>query len=220
MHFRFVLGVILLSLACGCFNLKQPAVKVDYYQIEYELPNPPTSEALDVVLGIRDFTIASTYDHDRVIYKEETYERQAYYHHRWITNPSDMLKNALLKDFQNSAAYRAIILIPGSIIWDYEIQGHIHEILESDLGESWSSVIDLEITFIKTPPKESVRKVIFQKNYRHSAICQKKEPKAVVVAMSEAVKELSVALQNDVYKAVQEDIQKNIVAVKKPETEH
>jgi cholesterol transport system auxiliary component len=180
-------------------------VKVDYYQIEYEPMDSPASEPLDVVLGIRNFTISSAYDHDRIVYKEDTFKRQNYYYHRWITNPSAMIKNILLKDLQSSGVYRAVTLIPGGIVWDYEIQGHIHEISESDLGKNWTAVIDLEITLIKTPSTSSIRKVLFQKNYHHSSICEKKEPAAVVAAMSAAVKELSIELQKDIYKAVRDD---------------
>jgi ABC-type uncharacterized transport system auxiliary subunit len=201
-----VFCLLLAFLTIGCINLKQPAIKVDYYQIEYGPLNSPTSEPLDVVLGLRSFTIATAYDHDRIVYEEEAFKRQSYYHHRWVANPSAIIRNALLKDLQNSGCYRAVTLIPGSITWDYELHGHIHEIGEKDMGENWTAVIDLEITFIKAPAGRSVKKILFQKNYRHSATCEKKEPVAVVVAMSQAVKELSLELQKDIYKAIQNEM--------------
>jgi ABC-type uncharacterized transport system auxiliary subunit len=205
----YLLPPFMALLVCaGCLNLKQPAVKVDYYQIEYGPLNSPASEPLDVVVGLRNFTIASTYDHDRIVYKEDTFKRQTYYYHRWITNPGAMVKNALLKDLQDSGCYRAVTSIPGNVTWNYELQGHIHEISESDVGNDWTAVIDLEVTFIKIPPKESARRILFQKNYHHSAVCGKKEPVGVVAAMSEAVKGLSIELQQDIYKAIQDDLQK------------
>lgn len=206
MNSQLGLAFISLLLYTGCINLQHPPAKVDYYQIEYGPMGSPASEPLDVVLGMRNFTIASTYDHDRIVYKEDTFKRQAYYYHRWITNPSAMVKNALLKDLQDSGRYRAVTPIPGGMMWDYEILGHVHEISEEDLGKDWTAVIDLEVTFIKSPSKESAKKILFQRNYHYSAVCEKKEPLSVVVAMSTAVRELSVKLQQDVYKAVQDDV--------------
>jgi cholesterol transport system auxiliary component len=201
------LAVTCLLIATGCVNLKHPAVKIDYYQIEYGPLNSPASEPLDAVLGVRNFTIASTYDHDRIVYKEDTFRRQSYYYHRWITNPSAMIKNALLKDLQDSGSYRAVTPIPGGVVWNYELQGHIHEIYEEDSGANWTAVVDIEVTLVKIPSTESTRKVLFQKNYHHHAACEKKEPVSVVAAMSAAVKELSIKVQQDVYKSIQTDIQ-------------
>ncbi|MFN3466556.1 MAG: ABC-type transport auxiliary lipoprotein family protein, partial [Candidatus Brocadiales bacterium] len=194
----YLLPLVMFLLVCtGCLDLKQPAVKVDYYQIEYGPLNSPASEPLDVVVGVRNFTVAPAYDHDRIVYKEDAFKRQTYYYHRWITNAGAMVKNAILKDLQDSGCYRAVTPIPGGTFWNYEVLGHIHEVSESDLGEDWTTVIDLEVTFIKVPSKESTKKIIFQKNYHHSAVCGKKEPVSVVAAMSAAVKEMSLKFQQD-----------------------
>lgn len=206
MNLNLLLCAAFLFITAGCINLKQPSINVDYYQIEYRPMNLPAPEPLDVVVGVRSFKIAAAYDHDRMVYKEDTFERQTYYYHRWITNPAEMVQNALLKDLQHSGNYRAVTPVPGSAVWDYEIQGFIHEIYESNLSKDWEAVIDLEITLIKTPPTTSKKKVLFQKNYRTTVTSDSKDPKAVVAAMSSAVQVISIELQKDIYKAVQDDV--------------
>lgn len=209
MNSNLFLYAAFLLLVAGCVNLKQPAVKVDYYQIEYEPANSPASEPLDAVLGVRRFTVAAAYDHDRMVYKEGAFERQTYYYHRWITNPAEMIRDAILKDLQRSGNYRAVVQVPGTTAWNYEIQGYVREIYENDLGQHWESILDLDVTLIKTPPETSKRRALFQKNYRTSAVCENKDPKAVVAAMSTAMQKISYELQKDVYVAVQEDLKKD-----------
>lgn len=209
MKLNILLCTALLLLVTGCFSLEQPAVNIDYYQIEYGPANPSASDQLDTVLGVRRLTIAAAYDHDRLVYKEGAFERQTYYYHRWITNPADMIQDALIKDLQHSGNYRAVVAAPGPTAWDYEVQGYVREIYENDLGQNWESVIDLDIAFIRAPPGASNKRVLFQKNYRASAACMGKDPKAVVAAMSTAMQEISVALQTDIYKAVQEDLKED-----------
>ena len=210
MNLNLFLCTALLLLLTGCLSLEQPAVNIDYYQIEYAPVNPSASEQLDTVLGIRRFTIATAYDHDRMVYKEGAFERQTYYYHRWITNPAEMIRDALIKDLQHAGHYRAVVAVPGPTAWDYEVQGYVREVCENDLGQNWESVVDLDITFIRTPPETSKRRVLFQKNYRASAACRGKDPKAVVAAMSTAMQEISAVLQTDIYKAIQEDLKENV----------
>lgn len=210
MNARLILCTSLLLLVVGCLNLKQPAVNIDYYQIEYEPVNPPASKPLDAVLGVRNFTIATAYDSNRLVYREGPFERNTYFYKRWITNPAAMITSSLFKDLQHSRNYLAVAAVPGPTKWDYEIQGFVRDIYENDVGDSWHAVIDLEITCIKGMPMNPKRRVLFQRNYHTSVPCKSKDPKAVVAAMSAAVQEISIELQKDVYKAVQESLKEKV----------
>ena len=186
------LSVMALLLSAGCLSLKQPAIKVDYYQIEYDPVTRSKPEPLDIVLGVRHFGAAAAFNNDRIVYREGKHEWQTYYYHRWITNAIEMVRDALLRDLQLSNNYRAVVPVPGTTPWGYEIRGYVQDIYENDMGTSWKSVIDLNITFIKTPPRISRRRVIFQKNYHASVPSESKDPKAVVAAMSAARQIISI----------------------------
>lgn len=206
MNSRLILCASLLLLVTGCLNLKQPAVKINYYQIEYEPMNVPTPKPLDVVLGVRDFDIATTYNSNRLVYKKGAFERDTYFYNRWITNPAAMITTATLSDFIHSRTYRAVVPIPGATKWNYEIQGYVRDIYENDLGNNWHGVIDLEITLIKGMPTDLKRRVLFQNSYHSSVPCAGKNPKAVIAAMSEAMQAISIELQGDVYKAIKDNL--------------
>ncbi len=208
MNLRHILCVTLVLLTAGCLDLKQPAVKVDYYQVEYGPAQSPASEHIDVVLGVRGFAIAATYDHNRMVYKDGTYERETRFYHRWVTNPADMVRDALFKDLKHSGNYSAVVQAPGSTAWNYEVQGYIQDIYENDLGGKWESVLNLDIILIGARSEILNERILFQKSYGASVVCKGKTPQAVVAAMSEAIEDISTKLQGDIYKAVQEDIKK------------
>ncbi|MCP4364527.1 MAG: hypothetical protein GY800_04440, partial [Planctomycetes bacterium] len=162
-------------------------------------------EPLDIVLGVRYFDAAAAFDSDRIVYKKGQGEWQTYFYHRWITNATEMVRDALVKDLQLSDNYLAVVPVPGAIPWDYEIGGYVQGIYENDLGGGWESVINLYITFIKSPPKTTQRKVLFQENYHAAVPCKGKDPKAVVAAMSTAMQQIAAKLQQDIDKAVVEE---------------
>ncbi|MEE9201394.1 MAG: ABC-type transport auxiliary lipoprotein family protein [Candidatus Brocadiales bacterium] len=206
MNLRLILCASFLLLVTGCFNLRQPAPNIDYYQIDYKAMNMPTPKTLDTVLGVQNFTVATAYDNNRLVYKIGPFERDTYFYKRWITNPGAMITSALTKDLQNSGSYRAVTGVPGRLKWDYEIQGYLRDIYEDDMGDNWKCVIDLEITLIRGTAGSSKRWVLFQKNYHSSIPCNGKGLRAVVAAMSEAMQVISIELQGDVYNAVKDDL--------------
>lgn len=200
------LSVMALLFSAGCLNLKQPALKVDYYQIEPKPVKRSKPEPLNIVLGVRYFDAAAAFDSDRIVFKEGQNEWQMYFYHRWITNATEMVRDALLKDLQLSDNYLAVVPVPGAIPWDYEIGGYVQGIYENDLGSGgWESVINLYITFIKSPPETAQRKVLFQENYHAAVPCKGRDPKAVVAAMSTAMQQIIAKLQQDIDRVVVEE---------------
>ena len=206
MNVFIFLSVMVLLFSAGCLNLKQPALKVDYYQIEPKPVKRSRPEPLDIVLGVRYFDAAAAFDSDRIVFKEGQNEWQMYFYHRWITNATEMVRDALLKDLQLSDNYLAVVPVPGAIPWDYEIGGYVQGIYENDLGSGgWESVINLYITFIKSPPETAQRKVLFQENYHAAVPCKGRDPKAVVAAMSTAMQQIIAKLQQDIDRVVVEE---------------
>ncbi len=199
------LSVMALLFSAGCLNLKQPALKVDYYQIDPKPVKRTKPEPLDIVLGVRYFDAAAAFDSDRIVYKEGQNKWQTYFYHRWITNATEMVHDALVKDLQLSDNYLAVVPVPGAIPWDYEIGGYVQGIYENDLGSGWESVINLYITFIKSPLETTQKKVLFQENYHAAVPCKGKDPKAVTAAMSTAMQQIAAKLQQDIDKAVVEE---------------
>ena len=72
-------------------NLKQPKNKIDYYTLEYEPPVVQNHQPLPYVIKVARFSVAPIYKNNRIIYRDQSYKRQAYTYHQWRVNPADFV---------------------------------------------------------------------------------------------------------------------------------
>ena len=193
--------VALMSLLIGC-SVTQPAVKVDYYQLEYQPPPVKDGQALNVVVGVRRFGIASAYDHDRLVGTEKNLRVTQSYYHRWVNNPRMMLSDLLLRDLAFSGNYKAVMMLPSEVLPDFEINCFVQEIVQDDSGAQPKVVVAMDVTLLGNPTQKDKTRVIFQKSYSIDIPCPEKTPAGIVKAMSVATKNLSAKIQQDVYEGI------------------
>ncbi len=186
---------LLVCFVAGC-SIAQPFARVDYYQFDYPTPAPQSQPALEAIVGVRRFGIASAYDHDRLVQKEKDLRAIQSYYYRWVTNPRMMLSELLMRDLLSTGGFKAVVMMPANLSADYEINGFIQEMIKDDSGKESVVRIVVDVTL------QEAHRIVFQKKYSSEKKCQDSKPSTVAKAMSAAYQEISAAIQSDVYQGI------------------
>jgi ABC-type uncharacterized transport system auxiliary subunit len=192
-----VIGSILLLGAC--MNLKQPAVKVEYYTLEYPSPQLVGLTPLPCVIQVDRFTTAPPYNTSQIIYRNQSFERNAYVYHRWQTNPGAIVTTLVNRDLKNSGLFKAVLNPESRFSSSYAIEGSVDEFFEWDASNAWKAILGVSIILTKKDTKDISNTILFQKTYHQSEECRRKHPKAVAEAMSRALSKISEKMIKDVY---------------------
>jgi ABC-type uncharacterized transport system auxiliary subunit len=183
----------------ACMGLKQPVDHIEYYTLEYP---PPQIEALDplpYVIRMDRFTAALPYNTSQIIYRDQSYKRNAYVYHRWQTNPGGIVTTLLNRDIKNSGLFKAVLDPASRFSPSYRIEGTVDEFFEWDTRNEWKAILAVSVVLTEKNHKDINNKIIYQKTYRKAEICRQKKPKAVAEAMSRALSEISEEMIKDVY---------------------
>lgn len=203
-----ILIILIFSffLMLSCVDLKQPHPSIKRYVLEYEVPEFSGYEPLDGVIKIDTFSAAPAYNTRRIVYSSGNYERESYIYHKWDENPGEIVTHLLGRDIRQSGLFRGVIL-PGERVrgFSYRLGGTLEEFYESDEENKWAGVLSLTVTLVSEKDGESGDRVIFQKNYRTSEPCERKNPAALAKALSDGLKKISSVLVSDMYKAAKQN---------------
>ncbi len=195
----FLLFLSLPILFVACVSLKQPVNKIEYYTLEYPPPQIKTLHPLPHVIRMDRFTVAPSYNTSQIIYRDQSFKRNAYVYYRWQTNPGATVTTLLKRDIKNSGLFKAV-LNPGSRFSSpYMIEGTVDEFFEWDTQNAWKAILTVSIILTEKNKNDIKNRILYQKTYRKAEICQQKKPKAVAEAMSQALSKISEELIIDVY---------------------
>ena len=195
----FFLFLSLPILFGACVSLKQPVNKIEYYTLEYPSPQIKTLHPLPYVIRMDRFTVAPPYNTSRIIYRDQSFKRNAYVYYRWQTNPGATVTTLLKRDIKNSGLFKAV-LNPGSrFSSQYMIEGTVDEFFEWDTQNAWKAILTVSIILTEKNKNDIKNSILYQKTYRKAEICQQKKPKAVAEAMSQALSKISEEMIIDVY---------------------
>jgi ABC-type uncharacterized transport system auxiliary subunit len=195
----FLLFLSLPILFVACVSLKQPVNKIEYYTLEYPPPQIKTLHPLAHVIRMDRFTVAPSYNTSQIIYRDQSFKRNAYVYYRWQTNPGATVTTLLKRDIKNSGLFKAV-LNPGSRFSSpYMIEGTVDEFFEWDTQNAWKAILTVSIILTEKNKNDIKNRILYQKTYRKAEICQQKKPKAVAEAMSQALSKISEELIIDVY---------------------
>ncbi len=195
----FLLFLSLPILFVACVSLKQPVNKIEYYTLEYPPPQIKTLPPLPYVIRMDRFTVAPSYNTSQIIYRDQSFKRNAYVYYRWQTNPGATVTTLLKRDIKNSGLFKAV-LNPGSRFSSpYMIEGTVDEFFEWDTQNAWKAILTVSVILTEKNKNDIKNRILFQKTYRKAEICQQKKPKAVAEAMSQALSKISEELIIDVY---------------------
>ncbi len=194
-----ILFVGLFLLLSACMNLKQPAKKIEYYALEYPSPKIGDLPLLPYVIRVDRFTTASPYNTSQIIYRNRSFERNAYVYHRWQSNPGGIITTLVNRDLKNSGLFKAV-LSPGSqCSSSYIIEGAVDEFFEWDTPDAWKAVLGVSIILTQKNTEDISNTILFQKTYHQVQECRRKHPKSVAEAMSRALSKISEEMIKDVY---------------------
>lgn len=202
----FAFLLISFLFVSSCTSFKQSHLSIKKYTLEYESPVFTQKDQLDCTIKIDNFSVAPVYNTSRIIYSKKKYEIDSYIYHKWNSNPGEMVTHLIGRDIRNSGLFRSVLL-PGERIKDfsYRLGGTLEEFYESDGKSNWSGVLALSINLVSEGDSETGDRIIFQKSYKATEVCEKKNPEALARALSRALKKVSEQLVGDLYMALSND---------------
>jgi cholesterol transport system auxiliary component len=195
----FILLLCLTLPLAACLNLKQPQNRIEYYTLEYDPPVAVNRQALPYVIRVQQFSVSPIYNSNRIIYREQSYERQAYSYYKWRANPAQFVSYFLSRDLKESAGFKAVLPADSSVAPAYRVEGAVDEFLEVAGEKYWQAVLAVSIVLLDENQADISQKVLFQKTYRTTKPCEKKHPRALAAAMSLAMSEISGRIIDDLF---------------------
>ena len=195
---QFTLLWLCLALPlAACLNLRQPPNKIEYYSLEYDPPAARRDPVLPHVIRVHPFSISPIYNSNRIIYQDKSYERQAYSYYKWRTNPAQLVTYYLSRDLTASGRFKAVLPSDSRVAPVYRVEGTVDEFLEVAGNERWQAVLAVSIVLMDENQADISRRVLFQKTYRTSKPCERKHPRALAAAMSQAMSQISARIIDD-----------------------
>lgn len=198
------LGFILLImiLASGCGLGAKPAYLVNQYTLEYNPTVLKEMVQISDLIKVERFSVAQTFDSLMMVYKEGPHLRNVDAYNRWRTKPGDMVTDNLARDLRNSGLFRAVFSYNDSQETRYLLEGQVDEFLEVSDKDGRKAVLSLNVTFLDLKKKETVDKVIFQRDYRFIEPFAEKTPEGFAKGMSRAMEKFSKQVISEVYQAI------------------
>ncbi|MFC1820787.1 ABC-type transport auxiliary lipoprotein family protein [Thermodesulfobacteriota bacterium] len=192
--------LLFLSLLFGaCLNLKQPRNRIEYYTLEYAPPPITGIKPLPYAIRVERFTVAPVFNSTQIIYRDQSFKRNAYAYYKWRVNPGDLVTYFLNRDIMHSGLFKAVLPHGSRSVSSYTLEGSVDEFFEWDTEESWSGVLSISITLITTNEPDISKKILFQKSYRTTESCKLKHPRALAEAISMAMARISEKIIKDIH---------------------
>ncbi|NTW77480.1 MAG: hypothetical protein HGB33_06860 [Syntrophaceae bacterium] len=207
-RFRQILLNFLIIFFCvaiipGCVSTAgKPQAPVEMYLIDYPAPTFAIPDKIDDTIRLDRFSIATAYNNNHMIFRQDNYTFDSFNYNRWAVNPADMVGDILLRDLQAGRLFRAVFSRYAVDEGRYIVSGGIEEFFLRKDSSSNSAVISLEITLKDTKQRETGKRIIFQKKYSREEALTEQSPRGYCQAMSRAVQKLSVQIINDIYQGI------------------
>jgi ABC-type uncharacterized transport system auxiliary subunit len=204
---RTLLAKIFLLLFCwimavGCLDLKQPAVEIDYYTLEYTPPVIAERPTLPVVLQVLPLGCATLYQSTQMMYRPAPYKREAFVYHRWRTGPGQIVTAGLARDFQHSALFEAVVPTGSHAPATHRLEGTVEEFYARSENDSWLAILTLSITVTAVSDEHVRRPVVLQQQFSMSQTCPAKTPQGMSQGLSTAMQKLSAEIIVTVHDAL------------------
>ena len=199
---------VVFLLLSGCVGIKGSAVTFDYYTLEYDAPmsgNAAISEPLPVVLRLERFTAAPEYETDRMIYRDSSNKRSAYYYHKWRSVPADLVTFFLKRDLAESGMFAAVLPPERGVGNTHVLDGTVEEFLEWDSESSWEAVITVNVVLLDPFETDATKRVLLQKRFSVREKCEARQPPYVARAMSKAMAQLSRDIGTELQSALRQN---------------
>ncbi len=195
---------IIAYIFCGlllnaCFFSRTPTQKIEFYTLEYPTPKQTIEPQLPFTIRVMRFSVAPTYNSDRIIYKKKEYTRNTYHYHKWRANPADLITYFLARDIKHTGKFKAVTTTSNQIPITHILEGAIEEFYELDGHNSWNAVLKFTTTLLTQNEPDISKRIIYQKTYSKKYPCSKRHPRYLAKAMSLARQSLSNKVILDIY---------------------
>jgi len=201
MPIRFFLLFILASTLAGCGAARSSVPDTRYYTLEYETP-AVSGQQTQAIIALSRFGVAPEFNTTKIVYRDLSFGRQEYVYHQWRATPQSLVADYLRRDLQASGLFLAISNPGSSLPATHQLEGMVEEWMEHDEEDRWLATAELTITLLDLRAKSMPNLVLFQRTYRESEPCAKKNPGSVVETMSRVMRTLSGRIIADVHAAI------------------
>ena len=186
----------------ACMGPVQQGPTTVYYTLDYNSPNLEKLPPVEAYILVDNFSIAPTYNSNRIIYSEGDFMRDTYEYHQWRANPANMITFFLTRDLREAGLFQGVFSKGSRVRPSHTLEGVVSQIYEKDDVENWQAVLSIDLTLLQNYSDKHNQAVLFQKNYTAIKDCAKKNPAAFVEAMSAAMREISEKISLDIYHGV------------------
>ena len=196
-------GLLIFILVSGCSLGGKPAYLIKQYIFEYP---PPTVEGLtqtNELIKVERFSVAQDFNTLSMVYREGPFQRGTDPYHRWRVNPGDMVTDYLMRDLRKAGLFRGVFSDNGSEDVRYGLEGRVDEFLELEEKDGRKATLGLNVTLLDLTKKETVERVVFQRDYRYIEPLATQTPEGLAQGMSQAMEKFSRQLLKDLYHAMQ-----------------
>ncbi len=207
-RYRRVLFTFLFLSLCtafipGCVSTTgKPQAPVEMYLIDYPAPTFDKPDKINGTIRVNRFTIATAYNNNHMIFRQDNYAFDHFNYNRWAVNPADMVGDILRRDLQASGFFRAVFSRYTVEEGRYVVQGGIEEFFLRKDNRGNNAVISLAITLQDTKQGDAGKRILFQKKYSREEVLTEQSPRGYCQAMSRAVQMLSGQIINDIYQSI------------------
>ncbi len=199
---NLALAILLTGLISSCSLGAKPSYSVNQYTLEYPSPVLKELTSINELLKVEQFSVTQTFNIAAMIYKEGPNLRNVDPYNRWRTRPGEMATEYLARDLRNSGLFRAVISYNDREETRYLLEGQVDEFLEAGEKDGRKAVLSLNITFLDLKKRDTVEKVIFQRDYKVVEPYSEKTAAALAQAMSRAMEKISRQIILDLQTAV------------------
>lgn len=203
MFIRFLTLPILILALSACAAGRTPVPDTRYYTLEYEAP-AVSGQPTKAVITLTRFGVAPEFNTAKMIYRDLSFGRQEYHYHHWRATPQTLVADYLRRDMQRSGLFLAVGGLGSSLPATHQLEGMVEEWMEVDDNEHWLATAELTVTLLDLRATAAPERVLFQRTYRESESCAKKNPGSVAEAMSRVMRVLSGRIIADVHAAVRD----------------
>ena len=139
---NFSLILILLFIFFSCSS----APKTHFYLIDYpvSVAKENSHPVHQVVLGVSKFRVEPLYSDTRLVYRENPYEGNYYFYHRWVTSPGKMVTDKTIEQLAASNLFKQVVSFPRHVQCDYIINGNIKALEEWDENNKWYAKVKID----------------------------------------------------------------------------
>ena len=195
----FFLGAAIIS---GCVGTGKPQAPVEMYLLDYPAPTFAIPDKIDATIRLNRFSIATAYNNNSMIFRQDNYTFDSFNYNRWAVNPADMVGDTLLRDLQSANLFRAVFSRYAVDDSRYVVAGGIEEFFLKKDNSGNNAVLSLTITLKDARQRDTEKRIIFQKKYFREEALTEQSPRGYCQAMSKAMQQLSPQIINDIYQGI------------------